>query len=618
MSNDQHDIEEQIVQHLKTRLNLNFTLFMFSETAGRELLELLNKVIHSIDETQPEKIGTEKIEATVERVSELLRVLKYEFPCEPEEWDVRLTNADKDLVQPVLLWLLKDFDEMKKRAYKARYCEEVPIPEEIRVDSTVNELITQHRELREQFVQKLEEYDELGGTNVEELKKSIQDLEADKARLATRIGGFKRKMATVKNLDELIRLTSKFRQESEKEMGLQDQLQRLTEEKQLLLRRQQVAHDQLQNIRTHMEETLANLRSEFASLKNQGGGAGSSEEKNIILCQQQVVAATKRLDMKMKQITDLKKARSEAEQELAHKQESGVIEVPSPAEFAQYVKQLKTKNENFKSLQATYNAERKELAVMMRTEAIVKQQMETVHNQILKIERQRGVGGFRETRENLEKISAQKADLDDMKGKTLEEMSSIVKEIQRNIQARQNELKPFVAALQEQRKKKATVESKYLQAKQRFQNAVSEYDSVCMELEEESKKLRTEIANYQSKYHNVSHMVTGLERTLKRARDESNAQETGNPISKGIKTYSDFFQKSARALKKQAKSLKEQKKALGNQSEANQKQLEMFQSLRRLLQVKLECQLEAKKKKEQELIRNEMEINNKDEIINIE
>jgi hypothetical protein len=76
-----------VVTLLKSHLSLSlsFTLFQFSEISGRELLDLLNTVLHKISETMPEKI-----EATVERMSEFLRVLKSEFPVRPEEWDVRL------------------------------------------------------------------------------------------------------------------------------------------------------------------------------------------------------------------------------------------------------------------------------------------------------------------------------------------------------------------------------------------------------------------------------------------------------------------------------------------------------------------------------------------------
>jgi hypothetical protein len=101
------------------------------------------------------------------------------------------------------------------------------------------------------------------------------------------------------------------------------------------------------------------------------------------------------------------------------RQADGPIEIPSPAQFQQYVKSLKAKNENYRELQAQLAIQRKELAVVLRTEEIVNGQRENVRAEIVRIERQRGVGGFREAREQLEKVSATKADLDDVKGKTL-------------------------------------------------------------------------------------------------------------------------------------------------------------------------------------------------------
>lgn len=618
------NIEEQIVNLLKTHLDISFTLFQFSELKEQELLELLNTILFNISDTMPEKIGTETIEVTVERMSEFLRIMKYDFPVDPEEWDVRLKSADKNLIYPVMLWLLSDFENMKQRAYKAKYSEEVPIPEEIKVDTTVSELIVQHRELREKFDQVLQEYEEIGGTNVEELKRIHDDLKADKARLATRITGFKRKLEKVKNLDELLKWTSKLRVESEREMKLNDELQKINDDKRKLMARQKSVTEQLGNMKTHMQEKLRSLQQEYDSLRNQGNanpaatGGQTPAEKSLIMSQNQVAAAAKRCELKKQQLEDLQKQRAEAEQVLQEKQSEGAIEVPSPTQFASYVRALKEKNENYKQKQAELAVFRKELVIMMRTEEIVKQQHDSNLQEIQRIERQRGVGGFREAREQLEKVSATKADLDDLKGKTLEEMSAISKEIQKGIQARQSELKPLVSELQDYRKKKAAIESKYLQAKQRYQNAISEYDSSCMELDEEAKKLKAEMGTYQSKYHNTRQMLCCLERKINRAREEETASKTGNPVSKDIKTYSDYFQKASQALKKETRSLREQKKTIGTQTEANQKQLEMFQSLRRLLQVKLECQKIAKKQKEDEQNQNEREGKNPEEIITIE
>jgi intraflagellar transport protein 81 len=365
-----------------------------------------------------------------------------------------------------------------------------------------------------------------------------------------------------------------------------------------------------------METRLQSLRTELTSLKSAGTTA-SSDEKSIVFAQQQVIAQAKRLDQKEKQLADIQKARQEAEQQLQEVQKNGPIEVPSPAQFQTYVNTLKTKNENYRSMKAELDVHRKELLVMLHTEEVVKQQADAVRLEIAKIERARGVSGAREKRRELEEVSAQKADIDDMKGKTLEEMSEISKEIQRAIQARQNELKPIVAALQEERKKKALIEGKYLQAKTRFMNAKHEYAARCMDLEEECKKLRAEIATAQTKFHTATHQLAAIERTAKRAKEELKARESGVPISKVIKTYTDFFQKEARAMQNQMKELKEQKKTLGSESEQNKRQLEAFRSLRQLLTVKAQCQKKAQVEKQKEIERNERESHVHDEMLDL-
>ena len=300
---------------------------------------------------------------------------------------------------------------MKKKAYKAKYAEEVPIPEEIKVDSTVSELLGQLHELQEKFENVLTEFEEVGGTNVDELKKTATSLEADKARLATKISGFQRKLAKVPNLEEMLKWTSKLREASDRELKLNDELQQLVKSKHDLEKRQQVANDNMKNVKKHMEEKLNFLRNELSNLQNAGKG-NASDDKGITLAQQQVAAARKRYDQKCRQLSDMQKARAEAEEQLQSKQQEGAIEIPSANQFAQYVRSLKTKNENYKELQGNIAQIRKELAIMKRTEEIVYQQMEKTKGEVIRIENERGVGGFREARAQLEKVSATKADLD--------------------------------------------------------------------------------------------------------------------------------------------------------------------------------------------------------------
>jgi hypothetical protein len=54
---------------------------------------------------------------------------------------------------------------------------------------------------------------------------------------------------------------------------------------------------------------------------------------------------------------------------------------------------------------------------------------------------------------------------------------------------------------------KAAVESRTLQAKQRYNNAVSEYQTAAMDLDDESKKLRAVIARSQYKFFNIQGLL---------------------------------------------------------------------------------------------------------------
>lgn len=606
-------MDEQIVLLLKNNMQMNFTLVQFSDLANKDLLDLLETVIHAVSPEQPEKIGTEKIEATVDRISEFLRVLKFEFPCPADEWDRKFKDVDPTIIHPALLFLLHDMDEMKKRAYVAKYMEGDHVPDEIAVDTTVQEMMTQLRELREQFEATYNEHEELGATSVEELKTTKTDLEADKARLANKINSFKRKLQGVKNLQELLVLTGKIRTESERELKLNEQIDRLGDEKRLLMHRQQVSSDRIKNMKSHLEKNLQEKRDELAQLKKVT--TGKTDDNNLAFLQKQVFAASKKQEEKENMLKDIQAKRAEAEKRLQEKQAQGIIEIPNQQQFTNYIELLKTKNQNYRQLQNEISVYRKELAIIMRTEALVKAQQKSVQDEIERIEKQKGIYGFRDTRAKLEQYSATKADIDDNKKKTLEEMSQIVQEIQRSIKARQEELRPFVTALQEKRKEKAEIENKYLQAKQRKEKAELEYDTACNELDDECKKLRAEISTYQSKFFNIQALLGQQQRTVKRLTDEQRAVETGNPISSTIKTYADYFQKETLAMKKRTKELKEQKKAIGGQSQENQKQLEAFQSLRRILQVKLQCQRNTQEQNKKDKEKEYDEIHNVNEHI---
>ena len=60
------------------------------------------------------------------------------------------------------------------------------------------------------------------------------------------------------------------------------------------------------------------------------------------------------------------------------------------------------------------------------------------------MEKKAGVAGYRETQENLEKVSATKSELDEVKGRTLEDMSEMVRRMHAEIAERRNVLAPIL------------------------------------------------------------------------------------------------------------------------------------------------------------------------------
>lgn len=63
------------------------------------------------------------------------------------------------------------------------------------------------------------------------------------------------------------------------------------------------------------------------------------------------------------------------------------------------------------------------------------------------LENKKGVAGYRQTQEDLEKVSTVKSDYDDRKGKTLEDMSEMVMRMNRKIAEKKGALAPIIKEL---------------------------------------------------------------------------------------------------------------------------------------------------------------------------
>merc|ERR1712216_84207 len=118
--------------------------------------------------------------------------------------------------------------------------------------------------------------------------------------------------------------------------------------------------------------------------------------------------------------------------------------------------------------------------------AILEGEAKKVASFLGEAEARRGLSGYQETQDELEKVSQQKAEVDEVKGKTLEEISQVVEEINRQIKEKKNHLAPQIKDLRALRVKFQEQESEYLEKKQRHDNTKAGLDTETAKLQAET------------------------------------------------------------------------------------------------------------------------------------
>merc|ERR1712137_795766 len=111
---------------------------------------------------------------------------------------------------------------------------------------------------------------------------------------------------------------------------------------------------------------------------------------------------------------------------------------------------------------------------------------------------------MRETEAMLEKASVNKSEVDKAKGKTLDEISAIVKRIESQLKEKKNKLAPQIKALRSVRQNFQTVESHYIQKKNNYDQAKSSIDAEVSRVSSEVKRLEGEVQDAAQQYHELN------------------------------------------------------------------------------------------------------------------
>ena len=498
-----------------------------------------------------------------------------------------------------------------------------------------------HQQLEETRSQALPPHD---------LKQDIEQLESEKEQLINKIQNFKGKSSNKKEFTDLLDATSSLRKEQEEEARLVEKMDEqsaqlewcegtlLTTEQRLVDIRKAVSEDtsagdmlnllkkdvkrnrDFCNDRIGMElnekskrleqmnkllsepvvtqtdidsvqNEIRTLQRECQLLEEKANAATNPAQDKLAIYKQQAALVSKK---KEKAIEASKEAERESQRtaeqmaqiESEYEQVRGGSKFVNRSEFHNYVTMLKQKGKQFRQMKASLKEIRSELAILDRTEKILKSRTTNLTEALEEIEKQRGIQGYQQTREELQMVSETKAEYDVAKNATLEEYSKVVKEITERIRATEERVRPQLQTNKQLKAQYHTLNSEYESKKANFDRANASIESDKAKLESEVNELTDATNAQESKIYNLTSQALLLEQSLSRATNEQAFIAGDRRFNEDFKTQQEWFQWRKNQQNQVIAQLRQTQSVIKESHDVKTRQMKMFSDLRMLLDIK--------------------------------
>ncbi|XP_052104713.1 intraflagellar transport protein 81 homolog [Mytilus californianus] len=563
-----------------------------------------------------------------------------------------LVQGDKLVIYPILEWLLTRVPDLQKRAYLARFLVKIDVPSEIMADEGIPDLYAQYEELMDQFKDLHKQAEKLrsSGFNTGEIRKDISNMEDEKEQLNKRIERLKRKVESHPNSQTMMNVARNLRLERDKEKKLAEQRQEqatlIQHEEQKIRRLQQQLHDQRQTsvganpdtlLQRLEEETRTNkyivterlpkditgrrktlqdlqrvvaepamghsdldqLNSQISELNSEINqlmekrmlASRDPDDKSNLFRQQASIIAHKK-EAAVETYRGLRDEYNHIQQEIEQKRdmikEQGGGEVLKGEDFKRYVNKLRSKSTIYKKKRQEIAEIRAEVGVLSRTEEILRQRDENMNMQLSALENKKGVAGYRQTQEDLEKVSSVKSEYDDRKGKTLEDMSDMVTRMNRKIAEKKGALAPIIKELRPLRQRNTELTAIFEEKKHSYETANAGLESNMAKLEQEVRGYHEECKQEESRYHYLNCMIRMIEMQQQKVADEMKAYTSSDPYTRK-KTFRELYQRKVQEQENLGKGLREQQKTVRESHGPSMTQMKMWKDLERLMECKRQC-----------------------------
>ncbi|KAM9391908.1 intraflagellar transport protein 81 homolog [Pholidichthys leucotaenia] len=567
-----------------------------------------------------------------------------------------LVTGSKPVIHPILHWLLQRVPELKKRAYLARFLVKLEVPAEFLQDDVTNDTYHQYEELVEGFKTYHKECEQLrtSSFSTAEIRRDISAMEEEKDQLIKRVERLKKRVESVSNHQRMLDQARQLRVEKEREEALarqkQEQKNQLFQAEQRLLRLQQQLKDLRQaaadanpeSLMKRLEEEIkinsymvseklpkelegmrstvqylqkvasepamgqADLQELEDKIKEANSQINQLIEKRMMrydpmddkltLYRQQASIIARKKESKAEELQEAREELAVAERELRQRSSQGQgsdgEEVIRGDELKRLLVKLRSKGTVYKKKCHEITELKAEVGVLQRTEEILKQRQEAVQQKLQTVEAEKGISGYSNTREELERVSAIKSELDEKKGKTLDDMSEMVKKMNWMFMDKKSALAPIIKELRSLRKRCQELSQEYVEKKAQYESCAAGLESNRSKLEQEVKALRDEMTQMENRYHYINFMSEIIDMQMQRAAEEMKAYVSSDPQEKK-KAIREVYIKNISEQELLGKKLREEQKTVKESHGANMEQMKMWRDLEQLMECKRQCFIKA-------------------------
>ncbi|XP_017774273.1 PREDICTED: intraflagellar transport protein 81 homolog [Nicrophorus vespilloides] len=216
-----------IVNELNRNFDTDYNMISFDSLPSTDLLQILLDVLNIVNASNKLDVRKSKDQAIIAALN-ALQLIKYNptIPIDPIEFREGLINGKRNIIHPILFWILANSEKVRKRVYFSNFVEKVEIPPEIFGDPEVEQMNQNYNKFIEEFWISYNEnrQEKKNAEESIELQEDTKKMAVDMSFLLQRLEMQNDKLKNIPNRESLLASVKAYRREIQQEKKMQGQL----------------------------------------------------------------------------------------------------------------------------------------------------------------------------------------------------------------------------------------------------------------------------------------------------------------------------------------------------------------------------------------------------------